>query len=106
MALIEIHVHGDLNDKKLEEILSQLIQIKTKMAKSREEFGSLAAEIRASLTNLSDDITRLTDRLQGGGLTEAQEEEVYAEFRSLADDVKALADRTPEEPETPPTPTT
>ena len=50
--------------------------------------------------NISSDTQKeiLTDQLAAGGMTEAEEAEVLAEFRTLAADAKALADKTPEPP--------
>lgn len=104
MALIEIHLHGDFDNKKIDEILSQLIQIKTTMAKTKAEFSQALAEIGTSLDNIAADIVRLTDQLQNGGLTDAEEEEVFAELRAVADRAKSIADTTPEPPTEEPIP--
>lgn len=99
-SLINITIQGNFDElhRDIKKILSINKLILEDMAKSKEEFSGLATEIRTALQNLSADITRLTDSLQNGGLTEAQEEEVYNEFRTLADEIKTLADRTPEPP--------
>ena len=70
---------------------------------TKAEFQAVAQEFRDAFLNISNDITRLTDQLGNPGLTDAEEAEILAEFRTLAADAKALADKTPETP-TEPTP--
>jgi len=72
--------------------------IKEDMARTRQEFSDLATEVRTAFANIGADITRLTDQLQRDDLTEAEEEEIFTEFRALADEANALAGRTPEPP--------
>jgi hypothetical protein len=90
---------SDLN-KAVKEILSRIIKIEATMP-TKAEFQAVAQEFRDAFLNISNDITRLTDQLSTGGLTDAEEQEVIAEFRQLATDAKAIADRTTE-PTTPP----
>lgn len=75
---------------------TELNLIKQEMARTKQEFTDLAAEVRTAFANIGEDITRLTDQLQRTDLTEAEEEEIFAEFRALADEANALAGRTPE----------
>lgn len=63
---------------------------------TKEEFQAAFAELGGSLTNISEDITRLTDSLQSGELTAEEETEVYNQLRGIADQAKAIADRTAE----------
>lgn len=69
---------------------------------TKAEFQAIAQEFRDAFLNISNDITRLTDQLAAGGMTDAEEAEVFEEFRTLAADAKALADKTPETPVEPP----
>lgn len=69
---------------------------------TKAEFEAALTEITTSLENISADITRLTDQLETGGLTEAEEQEVFTQLRAVADRAKTIADTTPESTE--PTP--
>ena len=69
---------------------------------TKAEFQAIAQEFRDAFLNISNDITRLTDQLGTGGLTDAEEAEVLEEFRTLAADAKALAERTTQPPVEPP----
>jgi len=99
----------NLNVKQVQEseLLKLLNIITTKLnnVPTKAEFQAVAQEFRDAFLNISNDITRLTDSLANGGLTDAEEVEVLEEFRTLAADAKALAERTPEATEpTEPTP--
>lgn len=61
---------------------------------TKEDFNALREEMNASLTNIGEDITRLTDQLGAGGLTAEEETAVLAEFREVAARIKLVADRT------------
>lgn len=92
---IYIHQDGDFETiKLLNKILGLNNQIIQDMAKNKAEWQALATEFRQIFLNIANDITRLTDQLQRTDLTEAEEEEIYTEFRALADEAKAIADRT------------
>lgn len=67
---------------------------------TKAEFEAALTEVTTSLENIAADITRLTDQLATGGLSDAEEQEVFAQLRAVADRAKAIADATPE-PETP-----
>lgn len=69
---------------------------------TKAEFEAALTEITTSLENIAADITRLTDQLETGGLTEAEEQEVFTQLRAVADRAKTIADTTPESTE--PTP--
>lgn len=92
-----IHNNVDLStlEKDIRNIKNQLKTMPTK-----QEFQDALAEVTGSLDNIAADITRLTDQLQTGGLTDAEEAEVFAQLRAVADRAKAIADTTPE-PEAP-----
>lgn len=102
---IYIHQESDSETNKLlRQILGLNNQIIQDMAKTKAEFSQALAEIGTSLDNISADIIRLTDQLQNGGLTDAEEEEVFAELRAVADRAKSIADTTPEPPTEEPIP--
>lgn len=102
---VYIHQESDSETNKLlRQILGLNNQIIQDMAKTKAEFSQALAEIGTSLDNISADIIRLTDQLQNGGLTDAEEEEVFAELRAVADRAKSIADTTPEPPTEEPIP--
>lgn len=69
------------------------------MAKTKQEWRGLAVEFRGIFLNIANDITRLTDQLQREDLTAQEEEEIFTEFRTLADEARAIAEKTPEQPQ-------
>lgn len=89
MSLITNNIYNI--DPKVLEVL-ELIAKKLNNMATKEELLAIATEIKSSLGNLGDDITRLTDQVAGGNIGE----DVIAEFRGIADQIKSLADRTPE----------
>lgn len=90
---IHLHHHSDqVVVYKLDSILKQLNKMPTKA-----EFEAALQEVTSSLDNIAADITRLTDRLEQGGLTEAEEQEVFTQLRAVADRAKSIADTTPED---------
>lgn len=68
------------------------------MSLTLAQFKAAMAEISTALTNMGEDITRLTAELQREDLTDAEEQEVFDELNALAERAKALAARTPEPP--------
>lgn len=89
---IHIHHHGlESIEHKLDYITKTLNKMPTK-----EEFQAALTEVTDALDNIAGDIQRLTDQLVAGGLTEAEEQEVFAQLRAVADKAKAIADATPE----------
>lgn len=101
MALIDIHVHVQNPDGK--EILHELKQLKNILMATSAEWTATFVEMKAGLTNIAADITRLTESVQGGSLSQAEEDAAFAELRGLADQINTIAAVTPE-PETPPQP--
>lgn len=85
----------------LEQIRELVIDNNLKLANmpTKAEFQALAQEMRDAFANIAADITRLTDRLENGGLTPEEETEVFGEFRALADSANAIAGQTPEDEE-------
>lgn len=98
---INNHFHGlSAEDRRLVlDILKKLKNMPTK-----EEFDAAFAEIGNSLTNVSEDITQLTDSLAAGDLSADEEADVFTKLRGVADTIKQIADRTkaPGEGEEPP----
>jgi hypothetical protein len=93
---VHIHHHADRSvDHKLDLIIKKLTKMPTK-----QEFQDALTEVTTALDNIAADITRLTDQLATGGLTDAEEQEVFTQLRAVADRAKQIADTTPE-PETP-----
>lgn len=85
------------------------------MAKTKQDFDALTERLNAShtaisesLTNLADDVRRLTEGMTPtGGLTEAEATEVFSaleqkatQIESVATQIRALADQTPGAPAT------
>jgi hypothetical protein len=62
-----------------------------------EEIKAYLESAKKSLSNVSGDILRLTEKLNNpGGLSEEQAQEVKNEFEALATNLAVLADQTPE----------
>jgi hypothetical protein len=103
MAIFEITVHKYAN---LKEVLKELDLIKSKISKlmTKEEFKAALKEVTDALDNIGNDITTLTDKLEQGGMSDADEQEVFGELRTLADKAKEIAGRTPEGETPTPTP--
>lgn len=110
---IHIHLHHHYHNKK---VLSKLDLILETMSKKtdfdalNERFAASHTAISESLTNLADDVRRLTEGMTPtGGLTEAEATEVFSaltqkadQIESVATQIRALADQTPEPPVEPP----
>lgn len=106
MSLITIenlHIHIDLKEisKDAKEILKTVNKIYTEMA-TKTEFQQALADVTSALDNIAADITRLTDQLATGGLSDADEQEIFTQLRAVADRAKSIADSTID-PEVPPT---
>ena len=115
---IHIHNHNHYPEYgEIKHLLHTIIQ-KLNSMPSKAEWSAAFEEIKASfatqgnsLANISDDITRLTDGLEGGDLTAEEEADAFSQLRAIAtqakvlsDNATALADRTPD-PTTPVPPT-
>lgn len=119
LKIIVEHRHyfpGGCDNDKLDQIISKLIKIETEMSK-KTDFDALSARLEAShlaisesLTNLADDVRRLTEGMTPtGGLSEAEATEVFealeakaTQIEAVATQIRALADQTPETPVDPP----
>lgn len=104
---IHNHFHGLSDDDRrmVRDILKKLNNMPTKA-----EFQAAFDEVGGALTNIAQDITQLTDSLESGDLSATEEADVFAQLRGIADQAKALADRTkapgetvesPEQPDSP-----
>lgn len=86
------------------------------MAKTKQDFDALTERLNAShtaiadsLTNLADDVRRLTEGTTPvGGLTEAEATEIFdsleqkaTQIEGVATQIRALADQTPDAPPVP-----
>lgn len=90
MALIEIHVHHHID--------TELIIDKLNNMATKAEWQAAFDEMKTGLTNISDDITRLTGSIASGDLTADEEAAAFTELRGLADKIKEIAAVTPEAP--------
>lgn len=92
-------------------IIEQLLEIKKDMAKTKAEFDEQMQRIEAaqaesaeSISNVADDIRRLTEGLTPtGGLTEEEATDLFTKISTTADraeqtaqQLKSIADQTPE----------
>jgi archaellum component FlaC len=95
MAIIEVNVHNHVD---LKEVLKELDLIKSKLSKlmTKQEFKDAIKEITDAVENIANDITTLTDKLEQGGMSDADEQEVFDDLRTLAARAKEIAGRTPE----------
>lgn len=100
MNIKDLHIHVHTSDGR--EILHEIHNLKNLIMATKQEFQAALAEMSTGLDNIAADITRLTDTLQTGNLTEAEENEVFTQLRAVADKINTIAATTPE-PETPPT---
>lgn len=101
MALIEIkdlHLHIDFTglDQKANKILSQLLNLQNTMP-TKADFEAAFARQSAALTNIADDIRRLTEQQSAGGLSAAEETEILNKLNAAADQLETLAGQTPEQ---------
>lgn len=108
MALIhiqELHLHVNLTEvsKDAKEILSTVTKIFNQMA-TKEQFQAAFDQITSAVENIAADIQRLTESLQTGGLSEADENEVLTKLQDAATRLQTIADSTPENPPVEPTP--
>ena len=95
---MEIHIHlyhhGLENiERKIDFITKTLNKMPTK-----EQFDAAFARQSAALQNIADDIRRLTEQSQAGGLTEAEEQAILDQLNAAADQLEVLANQTPEPP--------
>jgi hypothetical protein len=95
---ITFDVNLNISSETLKEVLQIVKAINQKLntMPTKAEFEQALAEVGTALDNIAADITRLTDQLSGGGLTDAEEQEIFTQLRAVADRAKAIADTTPE----------
>jgi hypothetical protein len=95
MSLFTINITNHVDVKGLLKEL-KLINLKLTNMPTKAEFQQALDEVTSSLENIAADITRLTDQLENGSLSEAEEAEVFTQLRAVADRAKNIADTTPE----------
>lgn len=102
---ITFDVNLNISSDTQKEILSIVKAINQKLnnVATKQEFQQALADVTSALENIAADIQRLTDQLAQGGLSEADEQEVFTQLRAVADRAKSIADTTID-PEVPPTP--
>lgn len=102
---ITFDVNLNISSDTQKEILSIVKAINQKLnnVATKQEFQQALADVTSALDNIAADIQRLTDQLAQGGLSEAEEQEVFTQLRAVADRAKSIADTTID-PEVPPTP--
>jgi hypothetical protein len=119
-CIMQIKVRHDhyvhfINDDRLDSINTKLDLILNTMGKKTDfdalsqRFDASHTAISESLTNLADDVRRLTEGLTPtGGLTEAEATEVFSaleqkanQIEDIASQIRSLADQTPEQPAEP-----
>lgn len=101
---IQFDVNLNISSDTQKEILALVrsINLKLNNVPSKLEFQQALADVTSALDNIAADITRLTDQLATGGLSDADEQEVFTQLRAVADRAKSIADTTVD-PEVPPT---
>ena len=101
---ITFDVNLNISSDTQKEILSIVKAINQKLnnVATKQDFQQALADVTSALDNISADITRLTDQLAQGGLSEADEQEVFTQLRAVADRAKTISDTTID-PEVPPT---
>ena len=77
-------------------ILREISNLKSIIMATKAEFQQALTDITSGLDNIAADITRLTDQLQTGNLSDTEEQEIFNQLRATADRVKQIADQTPE----------
>lgn len=70
---------------------------------TKQEFQDALNRQSTAISNIAADITRLTQQLGTGGLSESDEADILAQLQERAAALESIAAITPE-PETPPTP--
>lgn len=101
-ALIEIkefHLHVDLKEvsSDAKKILHEVLNIKQIVMATKEQFQAAFDQMTSSIDNIAADIQKLTGQLQTGGLSEADENEILAQLQAKADQLKSIADQTPDD---------
>jgi ABC-type transporter Mla subunit MlaD len=101
---LEIKIDLENVSKDAKTILHKLNTLIDLTMASKAEFQQALADVTSALDNIAADITRLTDQLANGGLSDADEQEIFTQLRAVADRAKSIADTTID-PEVPPTET-
>jgi hypothetical protein len=67
---------------------------------TKAEFDAAIADMQTGLNNVADDITRLTEQIGAGGMTDAEEAAALADLQAVAQRIRDIAAVTPEAPTT------
>lgn len=94
-SLFTFNINNHVDVSQLENDIRKIIKTLSQMP-TKAEFEAALTEVTTSLENISADITHLTDQLATGGLSDAEEQEVFTQLRAIADRAKSIADATPE----------
>ena len=105
MGFIDIKVFADRADirKVLANqkfILQELLNLRRDMAKASDDIRAAIDEIKDAAQNISADIDRLASQAEGG-LTAEEATGFVEELRTVGTQLRAVADKNPEEPEIP-----
>jgi methyl-accepting chemotaxis protein len=105
MGFIDIKVFADRADirKVLANqkfILQELLNLRKDMAKASDDIRAAIDEIKDAAQNISADIDRLASQAEGG-LTAEEATGFVEELRTVGTQLRAVADKNPEEPEIP-----
>jgi hypothetical protein len=95
---IHIHIHHHRQSDSEAVKLIKTIQHKLENMPTKAQLQEAVNDITSALDNISEDIVRLTNQLQTGGLNEQEEQEVLDQFLAVAARAKEIAGRTPETP--------
>lgn len=109
MALFHIVVKNDTSElegrlKRIESHLKLIINELHNMAKVTDDIRAAIDEIKDAAQNISADIDRLASQAEGG-LTAEEATGFVEELRTVGTQLRAVADKNPEEPEIPEDPT-
>ena len=81
-------------------ILQELLNLRRDMAKASDDIRAAIDEIKDAAQNISADIDRLASQAEGG-LTAEEATGFVEELRTVGTQLRAVADKNPEEPEIP-----
>lgn len=95
MAIFEFHIHQAVDvDRLLKEI--KLINLKLDKMATKQEIQTALDDVNGALDNIGNDIIRLTEQIQNGGLSTSEEDDVLAQLKAIGERAKQIAGQTPE----------
>lgn len=100
MPLIEVHNHNHVDLDKVLKSIDQLHKLIKKVA-TKQELQAALDEVSGALENIGNDIIRLTEQIQNGGLNTQEEDDVLAQIKAIGERAKTIAGQTPEGNENP-----